>query len=139
MKRKKSVLCEEDFELKTSSILGIGMGLFARKTIYKDDTIGSYTGIVVTDDEAYAEPYNTSHYMLMVCKDCNIVSEGDTASYTRYINHSDEPNTRFVVSTRWKTARIVAIKRILKGQELFIDYGPWFWEATEIEKMVLST
>jgi hypothetical protein len=38
------------------------MGLFARKTIYKDDTIGSYTGIVVTDDEAYAEPYNTSHW-----------------------------------------------------------------------------
>jgi len=93
MKRKKSVLCEEDFELKTSSILGIGMGLFARKTIYKDDTIGSYTGIVVTDDEAYAEPYNTSHYMLMVCKDCNIVSEGDAACYTRYLNHSDEPNT----------------------------------------------
>ena len=41
------------------------MGLFARKTIYKGDTIGSYTGIVVTDDEAYAEPYNTSHYMLI--------------------------------------------------------------------------
>jgi SET domain-containing protein len=39
-----------------------------------------------------------------------------------------------VVSTRWKTARVVAIKRILKGQELFIDYGPWFWEASELEK-----
>ena len=135
MKRTKKILSEEDFELKTSSIPGIGMGLFALRTIYKDDTIGPYTGVVVTDDQANAEPYNTSHYMLWVCKDCNIVSEGETAGYTRYINHSDNPNSRFVVSTRWKTARVVATKRILKGQELFIDYGPSFWEASEIEKI----
>ena len=135
MKRKKRDLSDEDFEVKESSISGVGMGLFARRTIYKDDAIGPYTGIVVTDEQADAEPYNTSHYMLWVCKDCNIISEGDTGCYTRYINHSDEPNARFVASTRWKTARVVAIKRILKGQEMFIDYGPWFWEASEIEKV----
>lgn len=135
MKRKKIILSEEDFELKASSIPDIGMGLFARRTIYKDDTIGPYTGIVVTDEEAEETPYNTSHYMLWVCKDCNIVSEGEAACYTRYINHSDKPNARFVVSSRWKTARVVAIKRILQGHELFLDYGPWFWEASGIEKI----
>lgn len=135
MQRSKKVLVADDFELKESSIPGIGLGLFTRRTIYKGDTIGPYTGIVLTDDEANEEPYCKSHYMLWVCKDCNIVSEGESACYTRYINHSDNPNTRFVVSTRWKTARVEAIKRILQGQELFLDYGPWFWEASGIEKV----
>ena len=135
MKKRTCILSERDFEIKASTIPGIGKGLFARRTIYKDDTIGAYTGIVLTDDQTNAEPYCESHYILWVCKDCNIVSEGDSASYTRYINHSQEPNARFVVSTRWKKARVVAIKRILKGQELFIDYGPSFWEESEMEEI----
>jgi hypothetical protein len=62
------------------------------------------------------------------------VAEGKNAGYTRYINHSDRPNARFVVSTRWKKARVEAIKRIRPGEEVFIDYGPAFWEASQIMK-----
>ena len=32
-----------------------------------------------------------------------------------------------VVSTRWKTARIRAIKKIKKGEEIFYDYGKEYW------------
>ncbi|MDX1346388.1 MAG: SET domain-containing protein-lysine N-methyltransferase, partial [Sedimenticolaceae bacterium] len=74
------------------------------------------------------------HYLLWVCKDTNIVAEGELASYTRYINHSDDPNARFVVSTRWKKARVEALKRIRPGEEIFLDYGPYFWEAVGFEK-----
>jgi SET domain-containing protein len=128
------VLGEEDFEIKPSSIPGIGLGLFARRTIHEGDTIGPYTGKVITDAQAEREPYVSSHYILWVCRDCNIVAEGKRASYTRYINHSDRPNARFVVSTRWKTARVEAIKRIRTGEEIFLDYGPYFWDAVNVEK-----
>lgn len=128
------VLAEDDFEIKPSSIPGIGLGLFARRTIHKGDTIGPYTGKIVTDAQAEREPYVSSHYILWVCRDCNIVAEGRQACYTRYINHSDRPNARFVVSTRWKKARVEAITRIRTGAEIFLDYGPYFWDAVDVQK-----
>lgn len=120
---------EEHFLVSGSTISGAGNGLFAKVKIKPCDTIGHYTGEVLSDDEVNNEPYVDSDYILWVCKDHNIVGEGPLAGYTRYINHSDEPNGRIVVSTRWKKARIEAIKKILPGDEIFIDYGPSYWEA----------
>ncbi len=132
--RKSQLWADADFEVKESAIRGIGKGLFSLRTIHQGDTIGPYTGIVLDDEQCCSEPYADSHYTLWLCKDHNIVAEGEKASYTRYINHSDKPNVRFVVSTRWKKARVEAIKRIRPGEELFLDYGPYFWEAIDIEK-----
>jgi SET domain-containing protein len=132
--RKQHTFTQADFEIKQSSIRGIGKGLFALRTLYRGDTIGPYTGIIVDDEQCLTEPYVNSHYTLWICKDFNIVAEGKKASYTRYINHSDRPNARFVVSTRWKKARVEVIKRIRSGEEIFLDYGPAFWEASEITK-----
>ena len=132
--RKPQLWNKADFEVKESAIKGIGKGLFALRTILRGDTIGPYTGILLNDEQCYTEPYASSHYTLWLCKDTNIVAEGKQASYTRYINHSDKPNVRFVVSTRWKKARVEATKRIRPGEELFLDYGPYFWEAVGIEK-----
>jgi hypothetical protein len=133
-KRGARICLESDFEVRDSGIPGIGMGLFALNTINRGDTIGPYTGIIITDEEAETEPWIDSHYLLWVCKDTNIVAEGELASYTRYINHSDKPNARFVVSTRWKKARVEALKRIRPGEEIFLDYGPYFWEAVGFDK-----
>jgi SET domain-containing protein len=133
-KAKTNSWNESDFEIKKSGIKGIGKGLFALRSIKRGDTIGPYTGVIVDDDTCCTEPYASSHYTLWVCKDCNIVAEGENASYTRYINHSDKPNARFVVSTRWKKARVEALKRIRPGEEIFLDYGPYFWETVGISK-----
>jgi len=132
--RRPRILAIEDFEIRDSSIPGIGLGLFTRKTIYKGDTIGPYAGRIITDEEANEEPYVSSLYMLWICKDHWVVGEGEGSSYTRYINHSDNPNTRFVVSTRWKKARVEATKRICRGEEVFVNYGPEYWEAMGISK-----
>ena len=132
-KRRERICQESDFDVRESGIPGIGKGLFAMRTIYRGDTIGPYTGVIITDKQAETEPYVHSHYLLWVCKDTNIVAEGELAGYTRYINHSDSPNARFVVSTRWKKARVEALKRILPGEEIFLDYGPYFWEAVGFE------
>jgi SET domain-containing protein len=132
-KRRVRICQESDFKVRDSGIAGIGKGLFAATTIYRGDTIGPYTGVIITDAQAETEPWVDSHYLLWVCKDTNIVAEGELAGYTRYINHSDRPNARFVVSTRWKKARVEALKRIRPGEEVFLDYGPYFWEAVGFE------
>jgi hypothetical protein len=92
------------------------------------ETIGPYLGEVITDAQSERSPYIDSHYLLWVCRDCLIVGE----NYTRYINHSSEPNAQFVVSTRWKKARVEALRTILPNEEIFLDYGPDFWEAAEV-------
>lgn len=137
-RRKPRAFTLESFDIRESSIPGIGLGLFARDTIYKGDSIGPYTGKVITDQQAGRAPYVNSLYILWICRDHWVVGEGEAASYTRYINHSDKPNSRFVVSTRWKKARIEAIRRIRSGDEIFVDYGPEYWEAIDLEKKKLS-
>ncbi|MDH5445043.1 MAG: SET domain-containing protein-lysine N-methyltransferase [Gammaproteobacteria bacterium] len=118
----------EHFEIDESTIENAGMGLYSKVNIKSGDTIGPYTGMILTDEEVEQPPYSESDYVLWVCKDCNIVGEGPKANYVRYINHHDEPNCRIVSSNRWKKARIEAIRKIKPGQEIFIDYGPYYWE-----------
>ncbi|MDH5408920.1 MAG: SET domain-containing protein-lysine N-methyltransferase [Gammaproteobacteria bacterium] len=121
----------EHFIVDDSTIECAGKGLFAKVEVGPGDTIGPYTGMVMTDDEVNSPPYVDSDYVLWICKDHNIVGEGPKANYVRFINHHDEPNCHIVVSTRWKKARIEAIKHIQPGEELFIDYGPEYWENFE--------
>jgi SET domain-containing protein len=122
-------LKESYFTIGPSTIEGAGNGLFSNVKIKVGDTIGHYTGEILNDEEVNELPYVDSDYILWVCKDHNIVGEGALANYTRYINHSEQANGRIVVSTRWKKARIEAIVSIAPGEEIFIDYGPAYWEA----------
>lgn len=122
-------LTEEDFEVKRSTIKGAGKGLFARTTIRPEEHIGYYTGRILSDAEAESDPYVSSRYMVWVCKDCWIYGEGPEANYTRYINHSEKPNAELVTSSRWKTARIVALKRIRPGEEILFNYGEEYWDV----------
>ena len=118
----------DDFEIRTSRIEGAGMGLFARHAIGEEDTIGYYTGEVITEKEFHDPDRPFSAYVMWVTKAHILVGEGPKANYTRYINHDDEPNTFLVVSSRWKTARIQALRDIEPGEEISFDYGEDYWE-----------
>ena len=119
---------EDAFQIKASTIEGVGMGLFAKERIEVEDTIGYYTGKVINEKEFYREDRPFNAYILWVCKTCIIDGEGEGSNYTRYINHSDEPNAFLVVSSRWKTARFEALRTIEPGEEIFFDYGDDYWE-----------
>lgn len=125
---KKRQCSEEDFEVKTSTIEGAGRGLFARKTIQVDDTIGYYTGEILNEKQLYQPKSASSAYLLWICRDHIILGRGPKANYTRFINHSTQPNAFVVVSTRWKTARIEAIQTIQPGEEIFFNYGEDYWD-----------
>jgi SET domain-containing protein len=117
-----------DFEIRTSTIEGAGMGLFAKHAIGEENTIGYYTGEVITEKEFHDPDRPFSAYVLWVTKDHILVGEGPKANYTRYINHDDEPNAFLIVSSRWKTARFQALVNIEPGEEIFFDYGEDYWE-----------
>jgi len=117
----------ESFEVRPSTIPSAGLGLFAREPIGIDDTIGYYTGEIVSDAELKTGKFAGSNYILWVTRSHIVVGEGPNANYTRYINHSDTPNAYLVVSTRWKTARFEAVRPIQAGDEIFFNYGDDYW------------
>ena len=126
-KKKPRKLDETFFEIKTSSIKGLGKGLFALYPINKGDNIGYYTGVVITDAQSEKEPYISSKYLLWVCKDYLIDGNDKNSNYTRYINHSKKPNAILITSSRWKTARFEATRNIKAGEEIFFNYGDDYW------------
>jgi uncharacterized protein len=127
------VLEEQHFEVRPSPVPGAGMGLFSLVSIKPGDTIGYYTGKIITDKGADRKPYIDSLYLLYICKDHWIYGEGPLANYTRFINHdSGNPNAELIVSTRWKTARFHALREIHPGDEIFFDYGAEYWDALGI-------
>lgn len=128
---KPKIWTEDDFDIKPSSIEGAGNGLFAKVRLQEEDTIGYYTGEVITEEEFHHPDRPFSPYVMWVCSSHIIVGEGPKANYTRFINHSDKPNAFLVTSTRWKTARIEALRVIEPGEELFFNYGDDYWEEEE--------
>ena len=119
---------EESFEIRDSPIPRAGLGLFAVKPIAEEDTIGYYTGKVVTWEELNASEQISSSYVVYVCANHVIVGEGPEANYTRYANHGSRPNALLVTSTRWKSARLEALRDIRPGEEILFDYGEDYWE-----------
>lgn len=117
------------FFVGPSTIARAGQGLLAAVLIEAEDWIGPYTGIHLAWDDLVSGPHAGSEYILAICHDHYIVSEGPEAGYTRFINHSADPNTVLIVSTRWKTARFEAICPISPGQEIFFNYGEEYWTA----------
>jgi len=117
-----------DFEIRPSTIEGAGLGLFSKVHIDEEETIGYYTGEVMTEAEFHHPDRPFSAYILWVSRNHIIDGVGPKASYTRYINHSDEPNAFLITSTRWKTARFEALRPIAPGEEIFFNYGDDYWE-----------
>jgi uncharacterized protein len=115
------------FEVRPSTIEGAGLGLFARVAIAPEETLGYYTGEILTEEELFHPDRPASSYVLWVCRNHIIVGEGPMANYTRFINHSPEPNAFLIVSTRWKTARFEALRHIAPGEEIYFNYGDGYW------------
>ncbi len=121
----------DDFQVRNSTIRGAGLGLFSKVHIRIEETIGYYTGEIITFDELQAGRFSGSDYIMALTSKLLIVGEGPRANYTRYINHSNSPNAFLIISTRWKTARFEAIREIFPGQEVFFNYGEEYWEAAK--------
>ena len=122
---------EDKFEIKKSKIKGAGKGVFAKKEIKKGEHIGYYTGKVINAKQLDKEPYISSLFILQITKDHFVYGEGKGSNFVSFINHSNKPNAELIVSTRWKTGRIAAVRKIKPGEEIFYNYSAGYWSALE--------
>lgn len=116
-----------------------GFGVFARKNIKKDSLIGEYTGIVrshtVNPDSKYAFAYPT---MVIEGKENDdlVIDAADSGNVTRFVNHSTthkNVENSFFYDDSGRHVIFYAGRDIKAGEQLFIDYGPDYWEKLGIQ------
>jgi hypothetical protein len=89
------IYTEADFEIRPSTIKGAGMGLFSRVDIELEETIGYYTGEVITEAQLFEE--STFADQITSCGSARIISSSGKAPVpiTRDISITAASRTRF--------------------------------------------
>ena len=103
-----------------------GLGVFARAAMPKGATVGLYEGRRYTARQIAKVQWNEKLTYLFGLSDGTTIDGGEGGNATRHLNHACEPNCEAVeedIAGGKLAVRIVTLKRVKAGQELFIDYS----------------
>lgn len=110
-----------------------GWGVRAASSIPSHSFLGEYTGELIDDDEVARRQDSTFLFETRVGKQPLTIDAKFTGNYTRFVNHSCEPNCK-VANISWDYSEdqlvhmcLFALDEIEKGTELTIDYGDGWW------------
>lgn len=107
-----------------SNLCNAGDGVFAERDFKKGALLGYYTGAVCPSD---ASLYGGA-YAMGIAKSEAVIDGARCGSWTRKINDGKEltrANVRFVEDNFELRAR----RDIVKGEELFVEYGSDYWDT----------
>ena len=111
---------------------GVGFGVFAAQKITPCSFVGEYVGVI--KERKKKELNGKIHVMRYTVWEMGrrkfIVDAEKMGNFTRFINHSEEPNLS-LQSVYWRGIPrmiFVAIKEIPEGAQLTFDYGTFFWK-----------
>ncbi|XP_015745314.1 histone-lysine N-methyltransferase NSD2 [Python bivittatus] len=117
-------------ETKIIRTEGKGWGLVAKRDIKKGEFVNEYVGEVIDEGECmarikYAHENDITHfYMLTIDKD-RIIDAGPKGNYSRFMNHSCQPNCETLKWTVHGDTRVglFAVCDIPAGTELTFNYN----------------
>ncbi len=108
----------------------IGYGLFAKEDIPQYSLVGEYTG-VIRKRNAKQDKNNDYIFGYVVAQSETpfVVDASLEGNYTRFINHSDEPNlhSTWLISKGICHIILVSKSYIPKDTQITYDYGPYYW------------
>ncbi|CAF0971115.1 unnamed protein product [Adineta steineri] len=128
-----------ELEIKQSQIPGAGCGLFTRIPISKDSCVCIYTGKVLRTIDAIR--LEDKSYLMRLGPQVYVDPCDDTTVLARYIN---DPRNRLLQNVIFdkrpdeQCAYIIAKRDIAAGEEIFADYGRWYWlkkTPTRLDKL----
>uniref|UniRef100_A0A8C5FXC5 Nuclear receptor binding SET domain protein 2 n=1 Tax=Gadus morhua TaxID=8049 RepID=A0A8C5FXC5_GADMO len=128
--------CNQDFskrlypDTKIIKTAGKGWGLICLRDIKKGEFVNEYIGELIDEEECrarirFAQENNISHfYMLTIDKD-RIIDAGPKGNYSRFMNHSCQPNCE---TQKWTVngdtrVGLFAVCPIPAGTELTFNYN----------------
>lgn len=110
----------------------VGYGVFAQEKIPAFAFLGEYVGLVrkrtpkIDSNNDYIFRYLTVGFFQSL-----IIDAETMGNFTRFINHSSNPNlsSRFIVHEGQYHIVFITNRRIEKGEQLTYDYGPTYWSG----------
>ncbi len=108
----------------------IGFGVFADERIPALQYVGEYVGVVRKNDKSLDRDNSYIFRYLKVGLFSHLVIDAEEkGNFTRFINHSDEPNltSRWVVVDGIYHIILFSNRLIDKGAQLTYNYGPGYW------------
>lgn len=126
MNEKKKNIVNPPWHVVRKSTLH-GNGVFAARNIPQGTRIIEYTGKRISpkqaDDMHPVNPDDPFHTFFFSTSSGKIIDGGDGGNDSRWVNHSCDPNCETQEGSGGKRVYIYAIRDIMKGEELFYDYG----------------
>ena len=124
---------ERNLEIRTSRIPHAGNGVFTKVAIPKGAYLGAYAGEFITQEEYLRRAKENRWQYMMGLLDCAKPRTGGIATidgiegnvFTR-MNYApaEFQNVKFEKTCEAPFVRIVALRDIAAGEELWVDYGP---------------
>jgi hypothetical protein len=122
-------------EARRSRLPDAGDGLYATRNFAKGEVLGEYHGRVLTLYQA-ARLENRDYLMGGFGINAHVDARFALSSAARYVNDHFDPakrNARFVKDKHQKRAKLVAMRPILRGEEVYASYGESYWRARGVE------
>mmetsp|Transcript_7304 Transcript_7304/g.23262 ORF Transcript_7304/g.23262 Transcript_7304/m.23262 type:complete len:175 (-) Transcript_7304:420-944(-) len=136
LKQSEPIRCwPQGVEARASSIPNAGDGLYATRHFSKGEVLGEYHGRVLTLYQA-TRLENRDYLMGGFGINAHVDARFALGSAARYVNdHFDSAkrNAHFIKDKRAKRAKLVAMRPIARGEEVYASYGESYWRARGIE------
>ena len=119
-----------DVEVRDNNM---GQGLYAKRTLEVGTLVGRYTGVLL-NGETFDNSESKGDYAMELANGDVIDGQNPSrSSFVRYINHSVR-KTNCETCEAWEedsplgAVYVETTKRIEAGEELRMDYGPYYWD-----------
>jgi hypothetical protein len=120
-------------EVRTSSVAGAGRGLFALQPVVAGTVIGEYCGDQIDSVWRWLRTPNLDYAARTTNPHVRICAARHPEVQVRYVNHHIDPLARNVqLHNRDGGKFLVATRDIAAGEELFLDYGDFYWKLKGI-------
>ncbi len=109
----------------------VGYGVFSEAKIPTCNYVGEYTGLICQKKpKELKEKMHCLRYPIWGGKENFTIDAEKRGNFTRFINHSSQPNLG-LQSVYWGGVPrmiFISLKEIRKGNQLTFDYGPLYWK-----------
>lgn len=109
----------------------VGHGAFAEEDLESGQYVGEYKGLVRENIRVYFAPLNNYCYEYPVLDRLgrSYVIDATEGNFTRYINHSYEPNLSpcYAFLDGFYHVVFLALRPIRAGEQLSFNYGSSYW------------
>jgi len=115
-------------EVAPSWIPEANQGLFAKRNIMRGQVVTCYVGELLSTKDAIRR--EDKSYLMRIGQELYIDSMRSHMCLARYINDCKNAagyNVFFLKSKIERCAWVISLRDIRKGEELFVDYGRWYW------------